>query len=261
MRSGLVMTSVERNVGALDNQRRLRSGNAADEGSAGTRTSAPCNSGFPDREILRPWLPSALGRYLPPKCLSIRSVWSRLASVPITVVIPGAASPASSTADLICAEATGVRYRTGSGSRAPIERQRQPPAAPLAPATRAPISSRGSSTRRIGLAAQRGVAVESRRDRAAGDRPHHQSAAGTGIAKIEWKPGAARKPTTPKPRAPTRQIPRSTPRRAQRPHRLGGIQHVFALAGRKCGFDRPPAPQNKGPMRNRFVAGNTDLPG
>jgi hypothetical protein len=37
------------------------------------------------------------------------SVWSRLASVSITVVTPGAASPASSTADLICAEATGVR--------------------------------------------------------------------------------------------------------------------------------------------------------
>ena len=44
-----------------------------------------------------------------PKCFSISSVWSRLASVSITVVMPGADSPASSTADLICADATGVR--------------------------------------------------------------------------------------------------------------------------------------------------------
>ena len=44
-----------------------------------------------------------------PKCPSIRSVWSRLASASITVVAPGAASPASSTADLIWADATGVR--------------------------------------------------------------------------------------------------------------------------------------------------------
>ena len=33
-------------------------GNAAEDGSAGTTTSAPCSSGWPVSAILRPWLPS-----------------------------------------------------------------------------------------------------------------------------------------------------------------------------------------------------------
>jgi hypothetical protein len=37
-------------------------------------------------------------------------VWSRVASYSITVVAPGAASPASSTADFSCAEGTGASY-------------------------------------------------------------------------------------------------------------------------------------------------------
>ena len=84
-------------------------GNAADDGSAGTMTSAPCSSGWPVSDILRPWAPSRHDTMSAPKCFSISSVWSRLASLSITVVMPGAARPASSTADLICAEATGVR--------------------------------------------------------------------------------------------------------------------------------------------------------
>ena len=84
-------------------------GNAADDGSAGTTTSAPCSSGWPVSAILRPWLPSLAETISAPKCFSISSVWSRLASCSMTVVTPGAARPASSTADLICAEATGVR--------------------------------------------------------------------------------------------------------------------------------------------------------
>ncbi len=58
---------------------------------------------------MRPWLPSRVETISAPKCFSISSVWSRLASDSITVVVPGAASPASSTADLIWADATGVR--------------------------------------------------------------------------------------------------------------------------------------------------------
>ena len=99
--------------------------------------------------ILRPWLPSRVETICAPKCLSISSVWSRLASCSITVVIPGAARPASSTADLIWAEATGVRYRIGTGSRAPWSVSgRRPPS--LASPARAPINSRGSRIRRIG---------------------------------------------------------------------------------------------------------------
>ena len=39
-----------------------------------------------------------------------RSVWSRLGSGSITVVVPEASRPAISTHDLICAEATGSVY-------------------------------------------------------------------------------------------------------------------------------------------------------
>jgi len=84
-------------------------GNAADDGSAGTTTSAPCSSGCPVSAILRPWLAARSETICAPKCFNISSVWSRLASDSITVVVPGAASPASSTADLIWADATGVR--------------------------------------------------------------------------------------------------------------------------------------------------------
>lgn len=107
MRSGLVITS-ENMTSEPSTISAATIGNAAEDGSAGTTTSAPCNSGSPSSVILRPWLPSFFEEISAPKCLSISSVWSRLASCSITVVTPGADSPASSTADLIWAEATGV---------------------------------------------------------------------------------------------------------------------------------------------------------
>ena len=97
----------------------------------------------------RPCAPSAVVTMSAPKCFSMSSVWSRLASCSITVVRPGAARPASSTADLIWAEATGVRYSIGKGSRAPCRvsgsRPPSPPAIILAP-----IRASGSRIRRIG---------------------------------------------------------------------------------------------------------------
>ena len=108
VRSGLVITSVS-TMSEPSTISAATIGNAADDGSAGTTTSAPCSSGWPVSAILRPWLPSRVDAICAPKCFSISSVWSRLASVSITVVTPGADSPASSTADLICADATGVR--------------------------------------------------------------------------------------------------------------------------------------------------------
>ena len=42
-----------------------------------------------------------------PACSSIRSVWSRVGAGSVTLVAPDASSPANSTHDLICAEATG----------------------------------------------------------------------------------------------------------------------------------------------------------
>ena len=83
-------------------------GNAADDGSAGTTTGRALSSGRPTRSIRRP-SPSGVTVTSAPKWASIFSVWSREASASITVVTPRALRPASSTADLICAEATGVR--------------------------------------------------------------------------------------------------------------------------------------------------------
>ncbi len=56
----------------------------------------------------RPPAPVRSTRTVAPKWRSMRSVWSRVASRSITVVTPGELSPASSTADLIWAEAAGV---------------------------------------------------------------------------------------------------------------------------------------------------------
>ncbi len=108
VRNGLVMTSA-RITSEPGTMRAATSGKAADEGSAGTMTAAGVNSGSPRNVIRRPAAPSASTRTSAPKCASRCSVWSRLASLSITTVSPGAARPASRTADLICAEGTGVR--------------------------------------------------------------------------------------------------------------------------------------------------------
>ena len=123
-------------------------GNAADEGSAGTTTVVGRNSGRPTRVTRRP-SPSGATVTSAPKCASIFSVWSREACASITVVAPGALRPARRTADLICAEATGVRYSIGAGSRAPLSTigQRPPSASDR---IWAPISLSGSRMRRIG---------------------------------------------------------------------------------------------------------------
>ena len=172
-------------------------GNAADDGSAGTTTPAPCNSGCPDSSILRPWLPSGVETICAPKCFSISSVWSRLASVSITVVIPGAASPASSTADLIW---RGHRRAVQDRQRIARALQRQRQAAAFA-AGHDPGAHQfqGIHNPPHRPGAQRGVAVEHGRDRAAGDSSHHQPAAGAGIAEIERICGCAN-PAAPTPR-------------------------------------------------------------
>ena len=84
------------------------SGNAAEDGSDGTAIGAPVRVGWPRRAILRPCRPSGSTLTSAPKWRSMRSVWSRVASRSTTVVTPGELRPASSTADLICADAAGV---------------------------------------------------------------------------------------------------------------------------------------------------------
>jgi len=51
-----------------------------------------------------------------PNHRSMRSVWSRVGTLSITVVVPSALRPARRTHDLICAEATGVRREVNVSS-------------------------------------------------------------------------------------------------------------------------------------------------
>ena len=101
--------------------------NAAELGSPGTFTSRPASSPSPLIEMARtPWRLVAVS--WAPKWLSMRSVWSRVASGSITVVSPAACRPAISTADLICAEGDGqpILDRDQVGAAADGERQRLP---------------------------------------------------------------------------------------------------------------------------------------
>ena len=124
-------------------------GKAAEDGSAGTTTGAGVNSGWPAARCGGRGCRTASTPTSAPKCLSSFSVWSRVASFSTTVVAPGAARPASSTADLSWAEGTGASYTIGIGSRAPSSLAgRRPPSA--ISSVRAPIFSSGSSIRRIG---------------------------------------------------------------------------------------------------------------
>ena len=129
-----------------------------------------------------------------------------------------------------------ARAMSVSGSRPP---------SPLA-LTRAPINSSGIQHPPHRPAAQRGIAVERRRDRAAGDRSHHQPAAGAGIAEIERRLRLG-KPGDPDAMHRPGEIAGSFDLRAQRPHRLGGIENVLALEqARNPGCDRPPARPKSG---------------
>ena len=83
-----------------------QTGNAAEDGSRGTATACLLNSGCPLSAMARR-PPSSPTSSTAPNPASIRSVWSRVASASITTVSPGAPSPASSTALLTCALATG----------------------------------------------------------------------------------------------------------------------------------------------------------
>ena len=104
--------------------------------------------------------------------------------------------------------------------------------------------------------AQRGVAVEGGRDRAACRRAHDQPAAGGGIAEIEHPlrlPEAADPDAMHAPGA----LAGALDLRPQRPHGLAGVKHVLA-------FEKPGNPglpdrqraENQRAMRDRLVAGH-----
>ena len=81
-------------------------GKAAEDGSPGTTILRPRISGWPVSDTARPSLVCSTFS-VAPKPFSISSVWSRVGSGSITVVMPGVLRPASRMADFTCAEATG----------------------------------------------------------------------------------------------------------------------------------------------------------
>ena len=191
-------------------------GKAAEDGSAGTRTFCARNSGRPSSVILRPCGPCGSTFSSAPKCSSIFSVWSREASSSITTVRPGELRPANSTADLICAEATGVVYSMGSGSLVPCSRiGKRPPSCSLQHAGALEQQRVEDAPHRP--LAQRGVAVETRGDGMAADDAHHQPRSRAGVAEVERLAGGEQRAESGAKDAP---ISLAAPRHASR--RAGG---------------------------------------
>ena len=83
-------------------------GKAADEGSAITVRSLAFSSRSPATRISRPPPSAASSVTVAPKWRSRRSLWSRVACISMTPLLPGAARPASRTALFTWAEATGI---------------------------------------------------------------------------------------------------------------------------------------------------------
>jgi hypothetical protein len=188
-----------------------------------------------------------------PKCRSMSSVWSRVGSGSTTVVMPGELRPASSTADLICAEATGSVYSTGIGSRAPITASGRRP--PSRATMRAPNISSGFATRAIGRPRRLASPVKKLVKGWVATTPISRRVPGPALPMSSTSAGSAR-PPSPRPR--TRQIPvrAALDLGAHRAHRGGGAQHILALeqaADRRLA-DRQAAEHQRA-MRDRFVAG------
>ena len=81
---------------------------AAADGSAGTVSAMALTLAGPaSRTTCRP-RSSIVAVTSTPRARSMRSVWSRVATVSVTLVSPSAASAASRIADLTCALGTGV---------------------------------------------------------------------------------------------------------------------------------------------------------
>ena len=123
--------------------------NAADEGSPGTTICCGLQFGLAaDRDDARPRSSSST-RQLGAEARAASARYGRgSATGSITRVMPGVLSPASSTADFTCAEATGRRIFDRHRGAQAAQHQRQAPAG-LAVKS-APISDSGSITRPIG---------------------------------------------------------------------------------------------------------------
>src|SRR4051794_1543030 len=102
--------------------------------------------------------------------------------------------------------------------------------------------------------AQGGITVERRRDRAAGDRPNDQTAAGSRIAEIKRRRRLGKSRHADPVDTP---LALSDPldSRAEGPHRAARVDYVLALEeAADPRLTHGQRPKNEGAMRNRLVA-------
>ena len=250
VRSGFVITSVS-TMSEPATISAATIGNAADDGSAGTMTPAPCSSGWPVSDD-----PAAVAAFVGHG----DDLGAKMLQHQLGVVAAGLALDDRGDAGRGQSRQQHRRFDLRRGHRRAVDDrqriaralQRQRQAAAVASASH----PRAHQFQRIEHpphrpAAQRGIAVEGRRDRAAGDRAHHQAASGAGIAEIERRLRLPRTRLTPTPRTDQAISPLSSAPfdlRAQRLHRPGGIEHVLALEqARDSGFTNRQRAQESGP--------------
>ena len=113
----------------------------------------------------------------------MRSEWSRVGSGSSTRVQPGAFSPASSTADFTCADATGSRYSIGMRVPSAADGERQAPALAAGELRAAERQRLRHAAHRA--AAQARVAGHHREQVVAGQDAAQQPGGGARIAHVE----------------------------------------------------------------------------
>ena len=232
-------------------------GKAAELGSPGTTIFCGLRLARPSSRMIRAPSSPVPVSIAAPKAASIRSVWSRVGTGSMMVVVPGTLRPASSTADLTCAEATGSRYSIGSGDVGTAERRRQPLAGtgqdldphppewvehpPHRPADEGCVAGEGGGE---------GVA--------AGDA-HREPHASAGIAVVDHVFGFQQPADAEALDAPDAAVGAGDGR-AEGAHRLGGGEHVLAL---EQALDRGLADgeraEHEGAVRDRLVARRPDM--
>jgi hypothetical protein len=169
------------------------------------------------------------------------------------VVSPGAASAASRTADLICAEGTGCAIDDRDRIACALDGDRKATALRHTGGSGTHECDRIEDTVHRPLA-ERGVAVEGCDDRTARHCPHHQPAAGGGIAEIQH---IRRLPeaTDADPLHPPNGFGSAHDGRAQRPHSLAGVEHILALQETGyAGLAHRQRAEDERAVRDRLVA-------
>ena len=227
---------------------------AAEDGSAGTTIGRGAQFGPAFERDLAAMLAEGLRSSATRRNSAAFSRYGRgWPRVSMTVVRPGALRPASSTADLICAEATGVRYSIGSGSGVPFSRIGQRPPSACS-STSAPIRTSGSRMRRIGRL--RSEASPSKRAvmRMAADHPHHQAEPVPALPKSSVSRGSSKRAEAHAMDAPA---PFADPLHlgAERGAGAAGVQDILAFEqARTPGFADAQQAKQKGAMGNALVA-------